>query len=435
METIIIGKPAVNIYLPLQEFPAEGDIFLIKNKNESVGNVGATSACLLAKWGMNVHFTGVAGNDAYQEKIKDTFKTFKVESKFMETDFESSTAVNYYILNTKTGVVTKVLYNDTESVLKKFKYDFVPNFAIIDGTELAGAHALLNNNGSVKTVYYGRVGDKDSIALSKRCTWAVVTEKFAEMMTKSEVDGSAEGYVNLYQKIVDSSGKSNYVVILNSHKILYCIDGKVKMLPEMKINVVDSSSFDSIFIGALSFCLMNEVLLDDAIKLANTAAAISMSKIGEVDAIPEIDEVLDNSGLREKLGLAKKDNYSASTPAAIEPLNPNVNVEVHNNTDVQMQAMADSIDQMNTAFNSTPGGNVLNTNEYSNTSEVQNQTGNVSQANVMTPQVNQTENASLSQESIQGGGIAPGTNIFAQVGPTPTPMPEVNQSSTNQGNV
>ena len=59
----------------------------------------------------------------------------------------------------------------------------------------------------------------------------------------------------------------------------------------------------------------------------------------------------------------------------------------------------------------------------------------MSQANVMTPQVNQTENASLSQESIQGGGIAPGTNIFAQVGPTPTPMPEVNQSSTNQGNV
>ena len=148
METIIIGKPAVNIYLPLQEFPTEGDIFLIKSKNESVGNVGATSACLLAKWGMNVHFTGVAGNDAYAEKIKDTFKTFRVESKFMETDFESSTAVNYHVLNTKTGVVTKVLYNDTESVLKKFKYDFIPNFAIIDGTELAGDHALLNNNGS-----------------------------------------------------------------------------------------------------------------------------------------------------------------------------------------------------------------------------------------------------------------------------------------------
>lgn len=357
METIIIGKPAVNVYLPLQEFPAEGDVFLIKNKNESVGNVGATSACLLAKWGMNVHFTGVAGNDAYAEKIKDTFKTFKVESKFMETDFESSTAVNYHILNVKSGVVTKVLYNDTDSALKKYKYDFVPNFAIIDGSELAGAHALLNNNGSVKTVYYGRVGDKDSIALSKRCTWAVITERFAEMMTKADIDGSAEGYVNLYQKIVDASGKSNYIVLLNSHKILYCIDGKVKMLPEMKINIVDSSSFDSIFIGALSFALMNEVVLDDAIKLANTAAAISLSRIGEVDAIPEIDDVLDNSGLREKLGLAKKETTISKTPAEIAPLNPNVDVEVNDATQAQMEAVNEATQEMSAAFNSMPDMN------------------------------------------------------------------------------
>ena len=54
METIIIGKPAVNVYLPLQEFPEEGDVFLIRQKNESVGNVGATSACLLAKWGKHI---------------------------------------------------------------------------------------------------------------------------------------------------------------------------------------------------------------------------------------------------------------------------------------------------------------------------------------------------------------------------------------------
>lgn len=119
METIIIGKPAMNVYLPLQEFPQEGDLFIIKGKNESVGNIGATSACLLAKWGMSTHFTGVVGNDAYADKIRETFKTYRVNSKFMETDFETGTAVNYNILNAKTGVVTKVLYNNFESQLKK----------------------------------------------------------------------------------------------------------------------------------------------------------------------------------------------------------------------------------------------------------------------------------------------------------------------------
>ena len=36
------------------------------------------------------------------------------------------------------------------------------------------------------------------------------------------------------------------------------------------------------------------------------AAAISLTKIGEAEAIPSIDEVLDNTGLREKLGLTTR---------------------------------------------------------------------------------------------------------------------------------
>lgn len=393
METIIIGKPAMNIYLPLQEFPQEGDLFIIKGKNESVGNIGATSACLLAKWGLSAHFTGVVGNDSYAEKIRDTFKTYRVNSKFMETDFETGTAVNYNILNAKTGVVTKILYNDFDSQLKKFKYDFIPDFGIIDGTDFAGAHALLNNNGSVKTVFYGRIGDKDTVAMSKRCTWAVVTEKFAEMMTRETPDGSAEGYVNLYQKIVDASGKSNYIIILNSHKILYCVDGKVKMLPEMKINVADASSFDSIFVGSLSYALINNLTLDDAIKFANTAAAISLSRIGEVDAIPELNEVMDNSGLSEKFGLNKQ-STSVAAPVGVQPLAPDVNVNASNE---MPNGQEPSIKAFNTTANpsvnpeETPNSPINHPNDDNQTLNTNNQVPSSNIANNGPTPVNMLE--------------------------------------------
>lgn len=323
METLIIGKPAMNIYLPLQEFMCEGDIFTIKNKNESLGNVAATSSILLAKWGIKNNFTGVVGNDGYAEKIRETFKLHGVNTKYLETNFEKGTSVNYLILNAKTGIVSKILYSDPEVQLVKYKYDFVPQFAIIDGTDQAGAHALLNNNGSVKTVFYGRLGDRDTIAMSKRCTYVVCTQTFAEMLTKVTPDNTAESLVNFYQKIVDIAGKSNYIVILNNHKILYSVDGQVKMLPQMNFHVVDNSSFDSVFVGALSFALIKELTLDDAVKFASTSAGISLSKIGESAAIPELEEVLDNSGLREKFGIAK----STVAPAQAEapaPMHPNV---------------------------------------------------------------------------------------------------------------
>ena len=300
MEVLIIGKPAINIYLPLVEFPQEGDVFIINSKNESVGSVSAVAACLLAKWGIKPHFTGVVGNDGYAEKIRNVFSEYKINTKFMETNFEHGTANNYFVLNTKSGVVTKIIYNDPNVELEKYKYDFQPDWAIMDGTDTAGAMALLNNDNKVKTVFYARRADQNTITLAGKCKYVVCTQAYAEGLTKVHPEDSAESYVNLYQKIVDVSGKNNVIVILNNRKILYCEENKVKVMPEMQINISDSSSFDSVFTGTLSFALMHDVKIDEAIKFANTAAAISLTKIGEEPAIPTLDEVLDNSGLRDQ---------------------------------------------------------------------------------------------------------------------------------------
>lgn len=355
METIIIGKPAVNVYLPLQEFPNEGDVFHINTKYESVGNVGATSSCLLAKYGLKNHFTGVVGSDAYAEKIRNTFKEYGIDTKYMETNYEKGTVVNYMVLNTKNGITTKILYNDPENQLVKYKYDFIPNFAIIDGTDFAGAYALLNNTANCQTLFYARFGDRDTINLSKRCTYVVCTQVFAEMMSKETIDDSQASCINLYQRLVDISGKSNYIIILKNHKILYCVDGKVKLVPEMKMNIVDYSSFDSIFVGALAFALIRNVNLDDAIKFADTAASISIGKVGEVDSIPELMEVLENSGLKEKFGIVESTQKQA-IPDTIEPIHSSEvenNIVTNHNQQEQNSSAVNDVNQ-NVAFGEMP---------------------------------------------------------------------------------
>jgi len=357
MEVIMIGKPAVNVYLPLQEFPQEGDIFTIKGKNESLGNISAISAVLFAKWGVKPHYTGVVGNDAYAEKIRNTFALYKVNTKYMEVAYNYGTAINYQILNVKTGKVTKILYNDPSVELTKYKYDFLPDYAVLDGSDMSGTLALLNNDSKVKTIFYARRGDKDTVSLAKRCTWVICTQTFAEVMTKYSPDGSTEDYVNLYQHIVDTAGNSNYIVLLNNHNVLYSEAGKVKMLPEMKINSVDESSFDSVFVGSYAFAYMKGLDLDNSIKFAQTAAAISLSKIGEEPSIPTLDEVLDNSGLRDKV----KVESAQSTVIPAEPPAP-------------MQTPAPTpVQSVPNAFSQTP---VQSTNVVKQTPVVQSAPGN-----------------------------------------------------------
>lgn len=319
----MIGKPAVNVYLPLQDFPNEGDVFTIKERIESVGNISATAACLLSSWKVPVHFTGVVGNDSQAEKIRNTFNDFKVNQKFVEINFEKPTSMNFITLNSKSGKATKVVAMDNENLLKKYKYDFIPELCIMDGTDSAGDTAFLNNNISIKSLFFASVPNHETITNAKRSSIVVCSQTFAEGITKTLLEDNVEAYIDFYQKIVDVSGNSNYIVILNNHKILYSVDNKVKMLPEMKMNVVDSSSFNSVFFGAFAFCVVGGYDLDDSIKLANTAAALSLVKIGEVNAIPKLDDVLDNCGLRDKLGL-NTEYVAPAQPTAVAPLQADI---------------------------------------------------------------------------------------------------------------
>lgn len=323
MDTIVIGKPAMNVYLSLVEFPKEGDVFNLPQAFENVGNVSATASILLAKWGIKNHFTGVIGNDDAGEKIRETFNKYKIDIKYVETDYTHKTATNYIVIDNKKGTNAKVICMDNTVFLQRYKYDFVPTYAILDSTDSAGAIALLNNNPNCTTFFYGRVGDEVSVTLSKKCKYVICTQRFAEDITKSSCDGSAESCVSLFQHIVDSTGSSNYIVIMNNHKILYSESNQVKMLPALKLNNLDITSFDSVFTGAFAFAMILESKIDDAIKFANMAASLSASKLGEEASIPTLDEVLENSGLKDRISINninKTEDTSVSPATQPEPV-------------------------------------------------------------------------------------------------------------------
>ncbi len=313
MEIITVGKPAINIYINLVEFPQDGDVFRINKKIESLGNASATSACLLAKWGLHVNFCGSVGNDAYNEKIQNTFKELKINTKYLETDYEGGSAVNHMIINNQTKNITKILYSSDTSAIKRFKFDFQPDWAVFDGTDIQATLGVINTNPDMKSVFYLNTINKEINNIAKKCTWIVTNQNYAINMTKATIDGSAESYVSLYQQLVDVNGQSNYIILLNNHKILYVEDGKVKMLPDLQFVVEDNSSFDSVFTGAFTFAQAMGLSLDESIKFGNTAASISLSVIGEVPSIPELQVVMDNSGLGDRIIEAKnrlsEENY------------------------------------------------------------------------------------------------------------------------------
>jgi sulfofructose kinase len=299
MKVLVIGKPSFNVILPLESFVLENTKTSLALKEELIGGSSVYAACLLAKWGVDVSYTGVVGGDQYGTLIKNSLESYKVNTKFLEINYEKKTSMNYILINKTNGSSTQI-YVDNGVMLTKYKYDFVPDVILMDGTDVNGSLAALNNFPMAITILLANKVNETIYDISKRCKYVIANSNFAKALTKMDIEiNRSKSLVNLFQKIKDLN-KAEYVVTLRDNGMLYVSNRQVKMLPAVKVNVVDDTNAGSVFFGAFAYGVINNYDADIRAKIANTAAALSLTKIG-ITSIPDLNEVLNLIGVKEEV--------------------------------------------------------------------------------------------------------------------------------------
>lgn len=311
MKVLVIGKPTYNVILPTDNYLIEGSKKEIKEKAELIGGAGVYAACLLASWGADVSYTGVIGGDAYGNKIKADLESYHVNTKFLEINYEKKTSMNYILVNKTNGSSTQV-FCDNGVMTSKYKYDFVPDVIIMDGTDSDASIAALNNFPNAITILLANKVNEIYYNMSKRCKYVVANTEFARALTKMDFDlKKAKTLVNMFQKIKDLN-KAEYIVTLKSNGVLYTSNRQVKLLPALNVKVVDDTNASGTFFGAYAYGIINGYDADITAKIANTAAGLSLTKIG-ILGIPKLSEVLDLVGIKEVVNENENEEIKTET--------------------------------------------------------------------------------------------------------------------------
>ena len=174
MNVIVIGKPRIDVTEIVDNFPLEGKDKKITKRIISNGGISLYVACMLAKWGVNVYYQGLIGGEEEGIKLKNKLEELHINTKFVETNYEVKTDKNYSVLNTSNGVRTNIIFNNGKQ-LTKHKYDFNPDYIIVDGTDMDGAIGASNNYPDAKMIMLANVISKEYYNLSKRCTYVVAS--------------------------------------------------------------------------------------------------------------------------------------------------------------------------------------------------------------------------------------------------------------------
>ena len=372
MKVLVISKPIYDNIMPLVEFPNDGDNFYINSTTKSLSNVGSLTAITLAKYGIDVSYTGMVGEDDIGLKIKEIFNSYKVDTKYIETSYTERTCVSHKIYNMKTNKFTNINEICLKTNLTKFKYEFIPDIVIMDDKEYQANLAALNNYPNTLTIFLADKYTKESSVYLNRCKYVISNLKFASDATGVVNDlNKPKNIINLFQKYTDLY-KSNLIIKLDNFDLLYCIDDEVRLIKNVNKNITNK---DNVYYSILCYFISNNFDIENAIKFTNKAMLSSSSELDMIKNIPDYNVI--NECINEYKSILKEQTNIQNNMENTMLSNNTIN----NQNELNKTENIDILDtQQNINENVIPNSTNLNIQQNTN-NIVNNNTQNVNPVN------------------------------------------------------
>ena len=291
MKILVIGHAAYDITTPVESYPIENTKNRVHSRIECGGGPASNAAYLLGKWGLDVTFAGVVGNDLYGKRIKKEFDDINVDTRYLELSDSGQTSQAYIIANRENGSRTILTYRPDDMKLKNLDIDFKPDIILIDGQEFEMSKKMLEKYPNAISIIDASRDRKEIVELSKMVNYLVCSKGFAEQIAEYKIDyNDFNTLVTLFDKL-EQVFDNTIVVTLEDKGCLYKNSGEVKIMPSIKVKAVDTTAAGDIFHGAFTYGMAKGFDFEKTLKIANMAGAISVTRIGGRNSIPTEDEM------------------------------------------------------------------------------------------------------------------------------------------------
>jgi len=292
MEILCIGLSSYDITYPLDSYIKENTKVRTKNRVECGGGQANNIAYLLGKWEENVYYAGIVGNDKHGKIIKEELEKVNVNTDYMQTRQDVITTVSNIIANIKDGTRTILTYSPSDVKLEELDLNFTPDIILVDGYEYEASIQVLDKyKDKITIIDAGRLDD-NIVNLAKKVKYLICSKNFAEEYSKEKFDFSdSNSIIYIFNKLKQDF-RNNIIITLEGKGALYEKGGRIKLMPSLKVNAVDTTGAGDYFHAAFIYGISNNYSYEDSIKLACITGALSVTKVGSKSSAPSLKQVL-----------------------------------------------------------------------------------------------------------------------------------------------
>jgi ribokinase len=297
---LVIGSSNTDMVIKADRLPRPGETVLGGTFFMNPGGKGANQAVSIARLGGQVTFICKTGNDIFGNRSKQLLEEEGIDTSYLFTDLEHPSGVALITVDSKAENCIVVASGANANLLPA---DLLMAYETIEKVDII----LIQLEIPIDTVKYvlntARKLNKKVIlnpapaqALDRELLQSLylITPNETEAETISGIKITGEDSLFACAKAICEMGVQSVIITLGVKGAFLYNDVFKEHIPGYEVNAVDTTAAGDVFNAALTVAISEGCDLTDAIRFANKAAAISVTRIGAQSSAPFRNEMNNN---------------------------------------------------------------------------------------------------------------------------------------------
>jgi len=297
-KVVVVGSFMMDLVVKAERRPKTGETLVGESFGMFIGGKGNNQAIAAARFGCQVHMVGKLGQDSFADQFLDNHKLEGINSDFIIQD-----------PNVGTGVANPFIDTNADNsiiIIPRANMTLTPNAVSLAEKPIAEADVLLLQleipiNASKRAAEIAQANG--TIVILNPAPAQEIPDDFiqlADILTPNEVETEMLTGISVTdEKSVEKAAQSLIekgvkivILTLGGRGAFVAAEGKSQMIPAFNVSPVDTTAAGDSFCGVLAASLAEGLDLSTAVKYANAAGGLAVTKMGAEPSLPSLKEVL-----------------------------------------------------------------------------------------------------------------------------------------------
>ena len=297
----VVGSFMYDLVATASRRPKTGETLIGDSFGMFLGGKGANQAIAASRTGASVTMVGRLGNDLFGDRFLEKFSEEGIKTDFVIQDTKNGTGVGMPLIDAS-GDNSIVIIPQANMALTVENIDKAET-VIADSDVLvlqcevpmeANKHAaeIANKNDTLVILNPAPACEIPDAILSLT-DLLTPNESETEILTGMPTHSNEQAIEAAHNLL--SKGIETVILTLGSRGSFLLTEKMDKLIPAYSVNVIDTTAAGDAYCGALAASLAKGTHIEEAVKIANAAGALAVTKLGAEPSLPTkkaIDQLL-----------------------------------------------------------------------------------------------------------------------------------------------